>query len=645
MRLAWLPPAPSDFDERCRSLLADKEGFGKRVAALAAYSLDASGLDRLGAILVEARHVEADLSPLTPFRLGLLTNATPDFLVSSLVATAPRHGLSLEVVTGLYGQFVQDALSPDSVVNRAAPDAVLFALDYRALPPAGSPGDQQSEDASVGGALDQLMALRQSLKRNTTATCIWQTFAPPPETVSGSLDGIFPGSFSRIVSGVNSAIMKGFFGTEDIVLDVAHLASTVGLADWHSPRDWNLAKLPFSDAAVPLYADHVCRTIAALRGRARRCLVLDLDNTLWGGVIGDDGISGIRLAQGDATGEAFLALQRFVLDLRSRGIVLAVCSKNEDRVARLPFRGHPEMLLRESHIAVFQANWTDKPTNIKAIAKELSLGLSSLVFLDDNPAEREAVRQALPEVAVPELPDDPALFMRTLSAAGYFESVAFSKEDLARADFYEQNARRIALEQTASDLEGYLRSLDMEITFQPFDAVGRARIAQLINKSNQFNLTTRRYSESQVLEMECDPRYFCRQVRLSDRFGDNGMISVVICREISPPDWEIDVWLMSCRVLGRRVEQMVLRNILQHAAKRGIQKLRGVYIPTARNIVVSDHYEKLGFSLSGQHEGGTKYYELDVATAPLPDAPMRVRCVCCEPSGQHQLAIGAVTAV
>ena len=533
-RLAWLPPAPSDFDQCCGSLLADKDGFGERVTALASYSLDATQLDRLAAILFEARYVKANLKPLAPFRLGLLSNATPDFLVSSLVATALRYGLSLEVVTGPYGKFVQDALSPDSVVNRAAPDAVLFALDYRAFPLSGLPGDQQSEDACVDNLLNQLTALRQGLKRNITATCIWQTFAPPPETMLGSLDGILPGSFSRIVSGFNAGIAKRFFGTEDIVLDVAHLAATVGLADWYSPRDWNLGKLPFADAAVPLYAEHVCRIIAALRGRTRRCLVLDLDNTLWGGVIGDDGVSGIRLAQGDATGEAFLALQRFVLDLRSRGVVLAICSKNEDAVARLPFRGHPEMLLRESHIAVFQANWTDKPTNIKAIAEELSLGLSSLVFLDDNPAERDAVRQALPEVAVPELPDDPALFVRTLSAAGYFESVAFSKEDLGRADFYQQNTRRIVLQQTAGDLEGYLRSLDMEITFQSFDAVGRARIAQLISKSNQFNLTTRRYSESQVLEIECDPAYFSRQVRLSDRFGDNGMISVVICREISP---------------------------------------------------------------------------------------------------------------
>ena len=215
----------------------------------------------------------------------------------------------------------------------------------------------------------------------------------------------------------------------DLLLDIAALAETVGLADWHSPPQWNMAKLPFADAFVPLYADHVARLVAALRGKSRKCLVLDLDNTVWGGVIGDDGLEGIRIAQGDPVGEAFLSLQQMALALRQRGIVLAVASKNNDETARLPFRQHPEMLLREDHIAVFQANWTDKPSNLKAIAEALSFGLDALVFVDDNPMERDLVRRTLPQVAVPELPDDPALYARTLAAAGYFEALGFSDED------------------------------------------------------------------------------------------------------------------------------------------------------------------------------------------------------------------------
>jgi FkbH-like protein len=438
---------------------------------------------------------------------------------------------------------------------------------------------------------------------------------------------------------VNSRIAEIVFGTQDVVLDVAPLASTVGLSDWHSPRDWHLAKIPFSDVFLPLYADYVSRLIAALRGKSRRCLVFDLDNTIWGGVIGDDQLDSIQVAPGDATGEAYRDVQQWILGLRKRGIVLAVCSKNEDNIARLPFREHPEMLLRESDIAVFQANWKDKPSNINAIAEELSFGLDAMVFLDDNPAERASVRQALPEVAVPELPGDPALYARTLAAAGYFEAVVFSEEDAIRAASYRDNARRVSLQKQIADIESYLKSLEMEITFQPFNPTARQRITQLINKSNQFNLTTKRYTEAQVAEFEHDLACFTVQVRLSDIFGDNGIISVIICRQSLPGEWDIDTWVMSCRVLGRRIENMVFDNILNHAKKYGIQKLRGMYIPTDRNKLVAEHYSKLGFTRI-RDENGRTIYEFDVGRASVGEPPiMKMRCCCCD--ARLAAAIGA----
>ena len=346
---------------------------------------------------------------------------------------------------------------------------------------------------------------------------------------------------------------------------------------------------------------------------------------MWGGVIGDDGLEGIKIAQGDATGEAHLAVQQMALALRQRGIVLAVSSKNTDEVARTPFRQHPDMLLKESHIAVFQANWNDKATNIKAIAEELSLGLDAMVFLDDNPMERDLVRRMLPQVAVPELPDDPATYARTLAAAGYFESVAFSKEDRERAAMYQSNADRVALQNQAGDIDSYLASLEMQIEFAPFDRTGRARISQLINKSNQFNLTTRRYSEAEVAAAEEDPQAFTLQVRLVDRFGDNGMISVIICRLGGPDTWEIDTWLMSCRVLGRKVEAMVLREILAQAQQAGMKRVVGVYRPTEKNALVREHYQKLGFSLIAEADGVTRW-EMD-SSVQIPLAPMTVRRV------------------
>jgi FkbH-like protein len=404
-----------------------------------------------------------------------------------------------------------------------------------------------------------------------------------------------------------------------VVLDVAGLAETVGLARWHCPSQWNMAKLPFADRFVPLYADHVGRLVGALRGKSRRCLILDLDNTVWGGVIGDDGMEGIKLAEGDAVGEAFRSVQAMALELRRRGVVLAVSSKNDDAVARRVLRDHAEMLLREEHIAVFQANWDDKATNIKAVSEQLSLGLDAFVFLDDNPVERGIVRRLLPEVAVPELPSDPAFYARTLAAAGYFESTTFSVEDSQRARFYETNARRVALKESVGGLQAYYDSLDMEITFSPFDKVGRSRIVQLINKSNQFNLTTRRYSEAEVAALEGDRDCLTLQVRLTDVFGDNGMISVVICRPQGQRIWAIDTWLMSCRVLGRNVEAMVLRELVLQARERGITRLVGRYIPSGRNEMVRDHYSKLGFE-PGDEEG-TWVRDVD---APEPAATMRI---------------------
>jgi FkbH-like protein len=625
--LSWLSPVPANFSAECRSVLEAEGDLGRHIQSLATHSLDENELNRLAKVLNKARQTGRSLKPLTPFRLGVLSNSTVDFILPALVATAARHGIALECIKADYDQVIQDALSPESAINRASPDGVLIAIDYRALRLRSKAGSAEETAATVEAALDYIETVRSGLKKNNKTICILQTLAAPPERLFGSLDRLLPGTLQNLIDRINQGLAASVFGTEDVLLDVAGIAETVGLADWHCPTQWNMAKLPFSNTYLPLYADHVARVIGALRGKSRRCLVLDLDNTVWGGIIGDDGLEGIQCAQGDATGEAHLSVQRLALDLRERGVVLAVCSKNNDDVARLPFSKHPEMLLREDHIAVFQANWNDKATNIKAIAEELSLGLESMVLLDDNPAERGLVRQILPQVAVPELPADPALYSRTLAAAGYFESVVFSEEDVKRASFYQDNARRVSLQQQAGDVDAYLASLNMEITFQPFDATGRARISQLINKSNQYNLTTKRYTEADVAEAERNPKCFTLQVRLSDTFGDNGMISVVICRQISYSEWEIDTWLMSCRVLGRRVEQMVLRHILEHAKRQGVHRLLGTYKPTDRNKLVEDHYSKLGFTQIQKSEDGTTLWELDVETADVQGAPMNVRAI------------------
>ena len=620
--LGWLPCAPEDFATACKTL-ASEPAPGQRIRALANHALNESQLSRLGRVITKARAEGRSLAPLEPYRLGLIGNGTLDMLVPILVGTAARHGIALECIQADYGMTTQEAMDPQSKINAARPQAVLMVIDHRGLPIRFEPGNAAGEQAEILGALAHLNMLRENFRTHSGAICIVPTMAPPPESLFGSFDRLVPGTVRRVIEGLNHAISDSMAGTPDLLLDVASLAETVGLATWHSPAQWNLAKLPFADICLPVYADHVGRLLAALRGRSRKCLILDLDNTVWGGVIGDDGLEGIKIAQGDATGEAHLAVQQMALALRQRGIVLAVSSKNTDEVARTPFRQHPEMLLKENHIAVFQANWNDKATNIKAIAEELSLGLDAMVFLDDNPMERDLVRRMLPQVGVPEVAEDPSTFARTLAAAGYFESVAFSKEDRERAEMYQNNAERVALQKQAGDIDSYLASLEMEIDFAPFDRTGRARISQLINKSNQFNLTTRRYSEAEVAAAEEDASAFTLQVRLVDKFGDNGMISVIICRAAGADTWEIDTWLMSCRVLGRKVEAMVLREILEQARQAGMQRLVGVYRPTEKNALVREHYHKLGFSLISEVDGETRW-EMDTSVH-IPAAPMLVR--------------------
>lgn len=611
----WLPQPPTDFRQQCKAV-DTSEHSGNEFTRLARHALNLNQLTSLSKSMDRVNAADSTLTPLTPFRLGLVGNGTTSLLGPAIRASGARHGLLIEIVEGPYNQAIQAALDPGSILNTARPNAVLIAFDHRIVQLPDDKRDADQAANSVAAALDQVRMIRDGVTAASGAIAIFQTLAPPPTALLGNFDRQLPGSLHSLADRFNAEMITSLKGTGDLILDVAALAQTVGLDTWHDATQWHLAKLPFAQVAIPLYADHVARLIGAMKGKSRKCLVLDLDNTIWGGVIGDDGIDGIALGEGDPTGEAFLDVQRTALQLRSMGIMLAVCSKNEDSTARLPFRKHPDMLIAESDIAVFQANWTDKATNLEKIAEALEIGVDTLVLMDDNPAERAQVRAALPDVAVPELPDDPAMYARTLLAAGYFEAVSLSAEDLLRADDYTSRAKRIELQDAARDLGSYLTSLEMEIVFAPFDATGRPRIAQLINKSNQFNLTTCRYTQNDVATMETDPSVFTLQVRLRDRFGDNGMISVVICRRHGA-EWEIDSWLMSCRVLGRGVEQAVLAEIARCAGAEGVDTLRGRFIPSGRNELVRDHYAKLGFTDEGEGDWKLKIPAFEPADNPM----------------------------
>ncbi len=608
--MGWLETAPNDFKEQLRALRREldaqpRSDVAGRMAALGNHALDENQLVKLARLARDFLSGGA-AAPLSPLKLGVFGDGTLSLIAPVIAGSGLRHRLLIETFEGEFNRALLDATDPSSPVRAAGLDMALIVSDARVLGLAQGATSRASAEAKVERAFQQLRLIVDNLRPFVPGAIFVQTVVPPLEPLFGSFDRVEACSPFAMIQSLNQRVADLAARGAIVLVDVARLAATVGLENWDDPRHWHASKVGFAPSLLPVYGDVVARTIAAVRGLSRKCLVLDLDNTLWGGVIGDDGLAGIQLGQGSASGEAFLAVQAMALELRARGVVLAVCSKNEERNARLPFRDHPDMLLREDHIAVFQANWTDKAANLRAIAATLNIGVDALVFLDDNPAERMQVRRELPLVAVPELPDDPALYPRTLAAAGYFEAVGFSKEDRDRASYYQANAQRTAALSASGDIGAYLASLDMICTIGWVDEVARPRVAQLINKSNQFNLTTRRYSESELAAATEDPSRHVVQVRLADRFGDNGIISVLIADKMGEA-WEIDTWLMSCRVLGRRVEEACLTHLVAAARQAGARELIGKYIPSAKNSMVADHYRKLGFSSGGSAGGATRW--------------------------------------
>ena len=574
---------------------------------------------------------EARQHGLLPVRILILSASTASHVSDALIATAIRFKFLLDVTVAEYEEPASWLERNRDALKENPPDFVLVASDGRMLKLSSPLGDEAAAARTIEAAVARILRIAEVAGAATGRPVILQTLAGDPDAIQFNMDLGLPGSPRFLTDALNRKLVQDARKGSLLVLDVNALAGLVGQSAWSAGRYWYAAKYPFATAMIPLYADNLMRIIAAQMGRSRRVLVLDLDNTLWGGVVGDDGIEGLALGSGSPLGEAHSALQRMALALKERGIILCVSSKNDEAIALDAFRNHPEMILKEDDIVAFRVNWDDKAANIKALAAALDLGLDAFVFVDDNPAERKRVRDALPSVAVPELPDDPSDWPAVLQAAGYFEQAGFSREDRLRAGFYKANALRAAQLERIGDHDDYLRSLGMTLSIAPFDSAGRKRIAQLISKSNQFNLTTRRYSEAEIAALQGRSDIFAIQARLEDIFGDNGMISAVICRQ-TDRCWEVDSWIMSCRVLGRRVEEGILQYLVEQARLKEITEIIGRYIPTAKNGLVRDHFSKLGFAPTGSQDGETTW-RLDVNSYGGKSLPLKL-----DPQRERKLA-------
>lgn len=613
--LSWLPER-EDWAERLEKARACPPADAlAKLQELANCRIDFSRTARLDKALQQiADHARLSLAASRPVRLAVLGSSTLTHLTPGIRVGAIRRGMWADVYVGAYGAYRQELQDSSSGLHGFKPDIILFSFDARHLLGGESP--------NIDEALENIQACWK-IAQSLGCAVVQQTVLPVFHPLLGNNEHADEASPLALAWKLNERLRSqaGVAGVHLLAID--HLAARDGLSVWHDEPLWHRSKQEIHPRVSHVYGDQLARVLAAVRGRSCKCLVLDLDNTLWGGVIGDDGLGGIVLGQGSALGEAYLAFQKYALELSRRGIILAVCSKNDESAALEPFARHPEMLLRRSNIACFVANWNDKASNLRAIARRLNIGLDALVFADDNPAERDLVRRELPEVAVPELPEDPALYAQCVAAAGYFESLGLTTEDRDRANQYRANLEREQLRESATDMGSYLRSLQMELRSAPFDEIGLPRIVQLINKTNQFNLTTRRYTEPEARALLTDGAVLHLQFRLLDRYGDNGVISVIIGRITSESALMIDTWLMSCRVLGRQAECAALQVLARRAAQLGATHLIGIYRPTPKNGMVREHYPALGFHLLAELEGETRW-RLDLSEYREPTPPMTI---------------------
>jgi FkbH-like protein len=612
--LIWLPEF-AEWRSQLKQLPTDPELAWEQGVKLANARLDFLQTNMLDAAMRRALAGKMPTAAGKPVRLALLGSCTMPHLHAAIRVAGLRRGIAIEIYENEYGQYLQELTDASSGLHAFKPTVVLFALDAHHLACGLQP---HFDDASATAELQSLQQRISECWRLARAAfacpIIHQAVLPVHLPLLGNNEHRLAGSRAFLVARLNESLRTMVDAQGVDLLAIDDRARHDGIKAWFDLSLWHRAKQEISITAAPMYGELLARLIAARLGKSFKCLVLDLDNTVWGGVVGDDGLEGLVLGQGSGEGEAYVAFQEYARGLSRRGIILAVCSKNDESNATEPFDKHPEMVLKRADIACFVANWQDKAANLKSIAQQLNIGVDSLVFVDDNPFERTLVRQELPMVAVPEISDDPTFSAEILAAAGYFEGTSVTAEDRVRGAQYQGNLQREALRASVTDLPAYLRSLEMQLKWRAFDQLGLSRTVQLINKTHQFNLTTQRYTEQDVLAIMRNPRAFGLQLRLLDRFGDNGIIGIVIGKMQENDQLLIDTWLMSCRVLGRQVEPTTLNLVAQQAQRLGARQLVGAYSPTKKNGMVKDHYAKLGFTVISTDQSGASRAVLDLST-------------------------------
>lgn len=535
-------------------------------------------------------------------RMALLGDSATQLLATALKGEGMARGLALDLFEAEYNQVERQVLDPTSELFGFDADfTVVFQSSHKLLE------KFSLADAGTSASLaEERLDFVRTLCRSQKGRIIYYNYPEIGDGVFGSYQNKVESSFIYQVRKLNLGLMDLSREYPNLfICDLSELQAKLGRDFCFDSSVYVSTEMLLSLDALPYVASRTLDIVCAIRGSFKKCLILDLDNTLWGGVVGDDGWENIQVGHGLGIGKAFSEFQQWIKKLKERGIILCVCSKNDEDKAREPFEKNPEMVLRLDDFAVFVANWDNKADNIRTIKEILNIGYDSMVFLDDNPFERNIVRENIPDICVPELPEDPGDYLEYLYGLNLFETASYSSADKDRTAQYQAEARRVSSARAFTDEKAFLKSLGMVSEVSGFNGFNIPRVAQLSQRSNQFNLRTVRYTEDQVRALGADSRHQCFAFTLADRFGNNGLICVVILEKQDAGTLFIDTWLMSCRVLKRGMENFTLNTLAGFARENGFKRIVGEYIPTAKNGMVADHYLRLGFT-------------------PVPDAPGRL---------------------
>jgi len=565
------------------------------------------------------RHAVEKIPPeklsLTHFRVALLSSFSIEFIHNPLVVYGLLDGLRIEIYQAGFGQFRQEILNPQSGLYGFAPDVVILAVEGKDWVPSAYhqylTKRESGFDATISELRNNVADLVRIFRDRSNATLLIHNFAPPIRPQLGILDGHVGIGQAEVVQTLNAALFTAARVSPGVyVVGYAGLITRHGSLHWYDERMEYYARAPVAQEMLGHLAAEYMKFFRALTGRTKKCLVVDLDNTLWGGVLGEEGIHGIALGP-NYPGSAYVAFQEEILNLHKRGVVLAIASKNNPADVDEVFEQHRHMVLKKEHFAQVQIHWKPKRESLVAIADELGLGLEHMVFVDDDPVECQQVVDALPMLTVKLLPKHPEHFVRALLDDGLFDALSFSSEDRRRGELYRQRTEAKAFREKYASLEDFYHDLAMQVSFVPGQMASLARAVQLTQKTNQFNVTTIRYSESELTARMADPDWLIATVSVRDRFGDHGIVGLMM-GQVSGGEMAIDTFLLSCRVIGRTIETAMLAYLCDEAVRRGVSSLRGRLVPTAKNVPARDLFEQHAFRKIAELESGETSWVLDV---------------------------------